>query len=206
MRRRFVLASSSPARLRLLRDAGLDPEVMVSGVDEGDAGHLRPPEAVLMLARRKAAAVAAGLGGGEPALIVGCDSLLEFDGEARGRPATPHAARALWRKLRDRTGLLHTGHCLLDTATGAEASATDTALVRFGHPTDREIDAYVATGEPLAVAGAFTLEGFGAPWVDSIDGNYGTITGLSLPVLRRLLHQLDVELIDLWADRQRSRG
>ena len=200
-----MLASSSPARLRLLRDAGLDPEVRVSGVDEGGTDHLRPPEAVLVLARRKAAAVAASLGGQEPALIVGCDSLLEFDGQARGRPPTPDAARALWRQLRDRTGLLHTGHCLLDTATGREASATDTALVRFGHPTDGEIDAYVATGEPLAVAGAFTLEGFGAPWIDGIDGNYGTITGLSLPVLRRLLRQLGVELIDLWAIGERTR-
>jgi septum formation protein len=190
----------------LLRDAGLHPEVRVSGVDEGGTSHLPPPEAVLVLARRKAAAVAAGLGGGGPALIVGCDSLLEFDGRVRGRPPTAEAAGALWRQLRDHSGLLHTGHCLLDTATGSEAGATDTALVRFGHPTDREIDAYVATGEPMAVAGAFTLEGFGAPWVDSIDGNYGTITGLSLPVLRRLLHQLGVELIDLWAVGQRTRG
>jgi septum formation protein len=190
----------------LLRDAGLDPEVRVSGVDESGTGRLLPPEAVLVLARRKAAAVAASLDGEGPALIVGCDSLLEFDGRARGRPSTVDAARALWRQLRDHTGLLHTGHCLLDTANGSEAAATDTALVRFGYPTDREIDAYVATGEPLAVAGAFTLEGFGAPWVDSIDGNYGTITGLSLPVLRRLLRQLGVELIDLWAVGPRARG
>jgi septum formation protein len=190
----------------LLRDAGLEPEVVVSGVDEEGADHLSPPEAVLELARRKAAAVATGLGSGEPALVIGCDSLLEIDGRARGRPPTPEAARLLWGQLRGRTGRLHTGHCLLDTATGAEAAATDTALVRFGSPTDREIDAYVATGEPLQVAGAFTLEGFGAPWIDSIDGNYGTITGLSLPVLRRLLMQLEVELIDLWAPAARARG
>jgi septum formation protein len=190
----------------LLQDAGLDPEVMVSGVDEGGTDQLPPAEAVMVLARRKALAVAADVPEGDPALVVGCDSLLEFEGQARGRPPTPEAARALWHRLRDRTGRLHTGHCLLDTATGREAGATDSALVRFGAPTDSEIDAYVGTGEPLAVAGAFTLEGFGAPWVEGIDGNYGTIAGLSLPVLRRLLRQLGVELIDLWVIGERSRG
>jgi septum formation protein len=194
-----VLASASPARLRLLAGAGLAAEVMVSGVDENGTDDLPAADAVLVLARRKAAAVAARLPpDGGPALVIGCDSLLEFDGRAEGKPASAAAATALWHRLRTRTGWLHTGHSVIDTTTGAEAGVTDTARVRFGDPTDAEIDAYVATGEPLRVAGAFTLEGFGAPWIDSIDGNYGTITGLSLPVLRRLLRQLGVELVDLW--------
>jgi len=193
--------------LGLLEGAGLMAEVVVSGIDEGSVGHLPPSEAVLALARRKAAAVAGRLvDGAEPALVIGCDSLLEFDGKAEGKPPSVEAAAALWRRMRTRTGLLHTGHCVIDSASGAEAAATDTALVRFGDPTDREIDAYVATGEPQSVAGAFTLEGFGAPWIDSIDGNYGTITGLSLPVLRRLLRRLGVEIVDLWAGGGRLDG
>ena len=187
----------------MLRWAGLQPEVIVSGVDEDGADSLPVAEQVLVLARRKATAVADRLDPTESALVIGCDSLLEFDGRAEGKPANGAGAAALWRRMRTRTGWLHTGHCLIDTARSAEASATDTALIRFGNPTDAEIDAYVRTGEPLQVAGAFTLEGFGAAWIDSIDGNYGTITGLSIPVLRRLLRQLDVELVGLWASQGR---
>jgi septum formation protein len=196
--RRLILASASPARLRVLRWAGLDPEVVVSGVNEDDIGDLPAAEAVLVLARRKATAVAGRLEGGDPALVIGCDSLLEFEGRSQGKPASAGEAAALWRRLRTRTGLLHTGHCLIDTARGAETAVTDTAVVRFGDPSDAEIDAYIATGEPLRVAGAFTLEGYGAAWIDSIDGNYGTITGLSIPVLRRLLGELGIEIVDLW--------
>jgi septum formation protein len=187
--------------LRLLEQAGLSARVIVSGVDEDGVEHLPPADAVLALARRKAAAVAAvaaDLDLEAPALVIGCDSLLELDGRAEGKPPSPAAAADLWRRMRSRTGLLHTGHCLIDTATGTTAATTDTALIRFGDPTDREIDAYVASGEPLRVAGAFTLEGFGAPWIDSIDGNYGTVTGLSIPVLRRLLRQFGLEMVDLW--------
>lgn len=198
MTRRLILASASSARRQLLQWAGLAPEVLVSYVAEDGVEHLRPAEAVLVLARRKAEAVAATEPAGDP-LVVACDSLLEFAGESWGKPDSAEQAAERWRRLRGAHGYLHTGHCVIDTASGRQSAATDTALVRFGHPTDREIDAYCETTEALQVAGPFTLEGLSAPWIDSIDGNYGTITGISLPVLRRLLHQLDVEIIDLWS-------
>jgi septum formation protein len=201
--RRLILASASAARLRVLEFAGLRPEVLISGVDEGGVDHFPVAERVAVLARRKAASVAAKLGPEEAALVIGCDSLLEFDGRAEGKPASAAHATALWRRMRTGAGVLHTGHCLIDTGTGKEASATDAALIRFGDPSDAEIDAYVATGEPLHVAGAFTLEGFGAAWIDGIDGNYGGVTGLSIPVLRRLLRQLGVDILDLWATPER---
>jgi septum formation protein len=195
---RLILASASPARRRVLQWAGLDADVIISGVDESGTDHLQPEEAVLVLARRKAAAVAARVRPSEAALVIGCDSLLEFEGRAQGKPGGAEDAAALWRRLRNHTARLHTGHCLIDTARGTETSATDTALIRFGDPTEAEIAAYIATGEPLQVAGGFTLEGFGSAWVDSIDGNSGTITGLSIPLLRRLLRVLGFEIVDLW--------
>jgi septum formation protein len=173
-------------------------------VAEDGTGHLPPAEAVLTLSRRKAAAVAAQLPAAQPALVVGGDSLLELEGRARGKPASASEAAAFWRQLRNRTGNLHTGHCVIDTAQAREVAETDTALVRFGDPTDTELDAYIATGEPLEVAGAFTLEGYGAAWVTSIDGNPGTVMGLSIPVLRRLLCKLGLELVDLWTKRARA--
>ena len=197
MHRRLVLASASESRRRLLEDAGFAPEVIPSHADEDGVEHLKPADAVLELARRKARAVASTLPQ-RAALVLACDSLLELEGTAPGKPLSSDEATARWRLMRGRAGVLHTGHCVIDTATGAEASATDGATVWFGHPSDREIEAYVASGEPLHVAGAFTLEGRSAPWIDRIEGNDGTVRGLSLPTLRRLLGDLGVDLVDLW--------
>jgi len=200
--RRLVLASASPARRFLLESAGLRPEIEVSHAPEDDAAHLPPREAVEVLAERKARKVEQRLGSArtpEAPLIVGCDSLLEMDGESWGKAASPEQAASRWRRMRGRTGSLHTGHALVDAATGEVVTETDTALVHFGRPTDAEIGAYARSAEALQVAGPFTLEGRSAPWVDSIEGNYGTITGLSLPVLRRLLGRLGIGIVDLWS-------
>ena len=192
-----MLASASPARLRLLRAAGLEPDVIVSGVDE-DLAEAGVHDTVVALAVRKAEAVAAMPGAGD-ALVVGCDSLLELDGVPRGKPRSAAAAVEQWRAMRGREGMLLTGHCVIDTAVCARAAAVAATAVRFGNPTDAEIDAYVASGEPLSVAGAFTLDGRSAPFVEGVDGDPGNVIGLSLPLLRRLLADLDVEITDLWA-------
>jgi len=191
--RRLVLASASPARLGLLRAAGLDPQVQVSGVDESTVTGT-PAEQVLELARLKAAAVATDH---PDALVVGCDSMLELDGLALGKPADPTEAVARWAQMRGRSGRLLTGHSVVDgDRTVSEVAST---VVRFGTPTDAEVAAYVASGEPLQVAGAFTLDGRSAPFVDGIDGCHTNVVGLSLPLLRRLLQQLGVEVVDLWS-------
>lgn len=193
--RRLVLASASPARLRLLRAAGLDPEVVVSGVAEDDVDLEDARAAVVTLARRKAGAVAAGE---VDALVVGCDSLLELDGRTYGKPSSPDDAVEQWRRMRGRAGTLVTGHCIVDTTSGRAVADAAATVVRFGDPTDDEIEAYVASGEPLAVAGAFTLDGRSAPFVDGVDGDPGTVIGISLPLVRRLLARLDVAVTDLW--------
>ena len=196
--RPLVLASASPARLGLLRAAGLDPSVVVSGFDE-DAVHLDDPLALVeALAVGKAQAVAAQVRSDDGALVVGCDSLLVLDGQALGKPDTAQEATRRWQQMRGRTGVLATGHCVVDTTAGREVSGVATTQVRFGTPSDAEVAAYVGTGEPLAVAGAFTLDGFCAPFVDGIDGDHGTVVGLSMPLLRRLLADLDVEVTSLW--------
>jgi septum formation protein len=218
--RPLVLASASPARLALLRAAGIEPEVIVSDVPEDGVGHLPADEAVRTLADRKASAVAERLGGAEPAagpvdpadpadladpadsgrpLVLGCDSMLAFGGEIRGKPTSDDQARAWWRSMAGGEGTLLTGHAVVDLASGRRAAGVSETRVRFGRPTEDELDAYVRSGEPLRVAGAFTLDGRGAPFVEGIDGDPGTVIGLSLPLLRRLLADLGVAVTDLWA-------
>jgi septum formation protein len=192
---RLVLASSSPARRRLLRDAGFAPVVDVSGADERFDPALDTASAVCVLAERKASAVA----GRHPGdLVLGCDSLLDLDGAALGKPASPQAAVALWRRMSGAQGTLHTGHCLIDTRSGQRMIAAASTLVRFGTLGQHEIAAYVATGEPVRMAGAFSIDGFGAPFIEGIDGDWGTVEGLSLPLLRRMLAAAGVAVADLW--------
>jgi septum formation protein len=198
-RPRIVLASASPARLRVLREAGLRPEVVTSGVDEDGVDHLPTAEAVVVLAERKARAVADRLDPTDgPTIVLGCDSMLDLDGSAFGKPRDADDLRRRWAQMRHATGTLHTGHCLIDLATGAEATESVATVVRFGDPTEAELDAYLATGEPLAVAGGFTLDGFGAAFLAGIDGDHGSVIGVSVPAVRRLRARHGVGITDLW--------
>jgi septum formation protein len=201
--RPLILASASPARLALLRQAGFDPIVKVSGVDESAVtaaiAAADPAELVRALAVAKASAVARAVPAAADAIVVGCDSMLVLNGDVLGKPRDAAEARGRWHAMRGCSGELLTGHCVVDQRTDASVADVARTTVRFGMPSDSEIDAYVATGEPLHVAGAFTLDGRSAPFIDGIDGDHGNVIGLSLPLLRSLLLQLRVHITDLWS-------
>ncbi|GEE02043.1 Maf-like protein [Gordonia spumicola] len=205
-----VLGSASPARLRVLRDAGLDPSVLVSDVDEdaliAELGDAAPHVVVTRLAQAKADAVVAAIlsddvPAGADCVILTCDSMLLLDGELSGKPHTPDVAIAQWRRMRGTVGHLMTGHCvtrLRDGAVVAAAADHQSTAVRFSDVSDELIERYVATGEPLKVAGAFTLDGLGGWLLDGIDGDPSSVIGISLPLTRRLLRRVDVDVADLW--------
>ncbi len=205
---RVVLASASSGRLRVLRDAGIEPLVVVSGVDEDAVAEGLGPDAdpgavVTALAAAKADAVAGELDEdvAADAVVIGCDSMLYVDGRLTGKPGSAEAARRQWHSMAGREGRLFTGHCVIRVRDGVPV-ATETAAaittVRFGIPTESELDAYIATGEPLGVAGAFTLDGLGGWFLDGIDGDPTNVVGLGLAVTRRLLESVGCSIGELW--------
>jgi septum formation protein len=198
---RLVLASASPARRALLKSAAIDVEVLVSGVDESVVEADDAYTLSLALARMKARTVAARMQAQPGVLILGCDSVLAFDGEILGKPADAEDAIKRWQAMRGRSGVLHTGHHLTDLVGGHQAEEVGTTVVHFADLSDEEIEAYVASGEPLDVAGAFTIDGRGGAFVERIEGDAGNVIGLSLPVLRRLLAELGISITELWRDR-----
>jgi septum formation protein len=203
----LILASASPARLAVLRAAGIDPQVAVSGVNEDAITEslpgASPEELVLALARAKAHDVAANHS--EEAVVVGCDSMLSAKTPEGlrlvGKPPDADTARRRWAAMAGTTGTLSTGHCVLRLTDGAVATTASDAkatLVRFGTPSDTELDAYLATGEPLGVAGGFTLDGLGGWFVEGVDGDPSAVIGISLPLTRNLLTEVGVAVTDLW--------
>jgi septum formation protein len=192
-----VLASASSARLRLLTEAGFAPEVVVSGVDEDGIAADTLPDLVVALAEAKAEAVAARpeVAG---AVVIGCDSLLDVDGEIHGKPVSIDHARLRLTRLRRRSAILRTGHCVIDTETGKRSADVASTEVVFGDYSDEELEAYLATGEALEVAGSFTLDGRSAPFLAGIVGDHGNVIGLSLPLFRRLLGDIDLTVMDFW--------
>lgn len=205
-----VLASASPARLAVLRAAGIDPVVFVSGVDEpaieAASTHLGPAATVTALARAKAEAVLPVVVTEHPdSVVIGCDSMLLLDGRLRGKPADDEQARREWAQMSGRTGDLLTGHAVMllrDGQVAGRAAGHERTGIRFGTPTPQEITAYLATGEPLQVAGGLTIDGYGGWFVDGIDGDHSSVIGISLPLTRRLLDEVGVRVIDLWRRRR----
>ncbi len=193
-----MLASGSAGRLHVLRGAGIDPEIVVSGVDETVEEHLDTAAIVDLLAERKASAVAALR---PDALVLGCDSMLDLDGRAFGKPASPERATQMWARLSGREGTLYTGHCLIEPSAGRWVRGVGRTVVRFGSPSDAEVAAYVASGEPMAVAGGFTIDGLAAPFVEGIDGHPSNVIGLSMPLLRQMFADLGLAITDLWRSR-----
>jgi nucleoside triphosphate pyrophosphatase len=180
----------------MLVAAGIDPVVIVSDVDESNVDASDASVLAGTLAAMKAQAVAARRPEGD--LILGCDSVLAFDGEVLGKPADAAEAIRRWQAMRGKAGVLYTGHCLIEPARSRQTAEVSGTTVHFADVSDEEIDRYVRTGEPLKVAGAFTIDGIGSPFVDRIDGDHGTVVGLSMPLLRRLLAGLDLSITDLW--------
>ena len=185
-----VLASQSTSRRRLLESAGLKPKIMVSHVDEETPffNSLTPADMVIALAITKAHTIRDQID--FPAIIIGCDSTFEFQGESLGKPGEPAIAKERASRVRGNSGYLHTGHCVIDTAKNIEISDRVTTKVTFSDMTDEEIDDYVASGEPLHVAGGFTLDGFSSPFIPSIEGDYTNVVGISMPFLRKAMNQL----------------
>ncbi|MBB4686195.1 Maf family protein [Amycolatopsis jiangsuensis] len=203
---RLVLASQSPARLALLRSAGLDPVVVVSGVDEDAVAAAltdpAPEELVAALAAAKGHAVLDQVAAAHPdATVIACDSMLSIHGEMVGKPATPEIARRRWEGMAGKSGELLTGHAVFRLDGGQhtkQAAGTRRTTVHFGQPSPAEIDAYIATGEPLQVAGAFTLDALGGWFVEGVEGDPSSVIGLSLPLARQLLAEVGVSVVDLW--------
>jgi septum formation protein len=206
---RVVLGSASPGRLTVLRQAGIDPLVVVSGVDEDAViaalgSNTSPDDVVCALALAKAEHVAANLDAAVAAdcVVIGCDSMLCIDGRLVGKPASAAAARRHWQSIGGRSGQLYTGHCLLrlrDGNVSQRASESAFTTVHFATPTAADLDAYINSGEPLAVAGGFTLDGLGGWFVDRIEGDPSNVIGLSLPLTRSLLQRVGVSVAELWA-------
>jgi septum formation protein len=187
---KIVLASQSTSRRRLLEGAGINPTIIVSNVDEETEffNAMSPSDMVIALAVTKAHTVREQID--YPALIIGCDSTFDVDGVSFGKPGTPEIARERAKKISGRSGLLHTGHCIIDTAQGREIADRVTTKVTFSELTDQEIEDYIASGEPLQVAGGFTLDGFGSPFIPVIEGDYTNVVGLSMPFLRSAMSRL----------------
>ncbi len=192
---RIVLASQSPARLATLRSAGIEPEVVVSGVDEDSVATHNAANLAAALAQLKCRAVAGQIAD-DAALIIGCDSVLAFEGDVLGKPIGPVEAAGRWRRMRGKSGVLYTGHCV--RRGDEEFVETASTIVHFAQITDDEIDAYVATGEPLHVAGAFTIDGLGGAFIRGIEGDHHNVVGLSLPLLRDLVGDLGIAWPALW--------
>lgn len=195
----LTLASTSSGRKKLLQDAGIDFLTLAPGVDEEALVESEKPESVcemtLLLASHKAQAGAALA---TTRLVLGCDSALEFEGQNLGKPLIPEVAVERWRQMRGKSGFLHSGHHLIDTQTGQSRSVCSKTKVFFAELTDKEIAAYVESGEPLNVAGSFTIDGRGGPFIERIEGDYHTVVGLSLVELRRMLAELGHDITSLW--------
>ena len=206
---RVVLASASSGRRKVLRQAGIDPLVIVSGVDEdaliaGLGPDAAPADVTVALAAAKADAVAASLDDAvaTDCVVIGCDSMLFRDGTLLGKPPTPQAALAGWRQMAGSEGQLYTGHCLVrlrDSTVEHRLAESCATTVRFGVPSSADLDYYVASGEPTAVAGGFTLDGLGGWFVDGVDGDPSSVIGIGLPLVRRLFDRAGLSLARLWA-------